>query len=364
MVLVLMVFLPTILFGISKIWIEIDRPLLVYEYYLIVLLSALNFRSSIVWLVFVVIFLLDVTSVFSRIYLFDLFDFINTFKYFSNYSINLVQIIMVVLLFIYLIGLYQLIKIIKSKLGKDKLCIHFFLVISITTFLFDNINGSSLIIPYNPSLNFYKSNFAGSPMMMFCKNIINRNSVLDKPMLNSLKNKSVTYNQFVLDSTSSQMLIIVESFGMIDDSIKRTKFQESISAVFRSNNWYTSWGKTVFTGSTTRAELRELLNCIGDYRYFIDSKQSKQVKSIFNIKKRQGYTINAIHSYKANMFERSIWWKNIGADATYFLEDVQLANNYENKLNYDSPFVSLNDEEAFDFIQKKQKKRVNNLVTC
>lgn len=365
-VLVLMAFLPTILFGISKIWIDIDRPILVYEYYLVILFTALNFRPIIVWLVFVAIFLLDITSVFSRIYLFELFDFINTFKYFINYSINLLQMIMIVLLIISLIGLYQLIKMIKSKLEKDRVCVYFFFVISFTTFLFDNINGSSLIIPYNSTLNFYKSNFAGSPVMMLCKNLFNQNAVTDKPILNSLNNKSVTFKQFVTDSKSNQMLIIVESFGMIDDSIKRIKFQKSISTVFRSENWNTFWGKTEFTGSTTRGELRELLNCMGDYRYFIDRKHSNKVKSIFNIKKRQGYTINAIHSYKANMFERSIWWKNIGADATYFLEDVQLAFNYKNKLNYDSPFVSLNDEEALDFILNKTKntgKHFNYLLT-
>lgn len=151
------------------------------------------------------------------------------------------------------------------------------------------------------------------------------------------------------------MLIIVESFGLIVDSSKRKVFQKSISSVFEKYYWKTNWGNIPFSGSTTNAELRELLNCFGDYRFFNRPNNAKKFQSIFQIKKKQGYHISAIHSFTGNMFERSTWWKNIGADDVYFKEDLQNSSNFKIDLNFDTPFISVNDEDAFDFIQEKAR---------
>jgi hypothetical protein len=232
----------------------------------------------------------------------------------------------------------------------------------ISVFALDYINGSSVVSIYNPSFNFYRSNLAGSPAVLFYHSLVNRNVNTNAPELFPPNKKSITFKEYTLDSTSNQMLIIVESFGLIKDSLKRAAFQKDISAVFETKNWKTNWGKTEFTGSTTRSELRELLNCVGDYRYFINADHATNFTSIFHIKKKQGYNTIAIHSYKANMFERPIWWRNIGADEVYFSEDLQLATNFQINLNYESPFTAVNDEDAFRFIQSKTSVKGKQFV--
>jgi phosphoglycerol transferase MdoB-like AlkP superfamily enzyme len=223
----------------------------------------------------------------------------------------------------------------------------------VITFAFDNINGSSIGLAYNPTLNFYKGNFAAMPSILICRSLINRSVNANASSFLPLNKESIAFKEYKSDDSSNQMLIIVESFGLINDSLKRDEFQKDISSVFKTNSWEISWGKTPFNGSTTHAELRELLNHVGDYRYLIKSQHANNFNSIFQIKKKQGYNTFAIHSYKANMFERAIWWKNIGADHVFFSEDLQFESNFQSKLNYETPFISVNDENAFDFIQSK-----------
>jgi phosphoglycerol transferase MdoB-like AlkP superfamily enzyme len=351
--LLLILMLPTLIVLLLQYWFSIDRAVFVYEYFLIGFLMVFKIRSVWPWLVFVYIVTLDIVTVFSKLYLFNLTDFLNTLKYFRNYAINPVQIALLLIVFFALIGTFVLFKFIKKKIGADKVLLRFFTVIIAITFAMDNINGSSFVLDYKPSLNFQKNNFASTLSILLYKILVNKNTNANAPSLSPLTKESVTFRQFESDSTSNQMLIIVESFGLINDSLKREEFQKDISAVFEDNNWKISWGKTSFTGSTTRAELRELLNCVGDYRYFIKLKQAKNFKSIFQIKNQQGYHTKAIHSYKAYMFERATWWKNIDADEVFFSEDVQFAGNFQSNLNYETPFISVNDEDAFNFIQSK-----------
>ncbi len=351
--LLLVVMSPTLIVLLLQPWIAIDRPLFVYEYFFVGCLMSFNVRSVWPWLVFVLFFLLDIATIFSKLYLFNLPDFLNTLKYFSNYTTSPNQIILLITVFLVLIGAFFLFKLIKTKIGSDKASLNFFVILFAATFALDNINGSSIFIGYHPALNFSKINFAGSPVKLLYNSLLNQSVDANVPILFPENKESITFKEFKADSANNQMLMIIESFGLINDSLKRKEFQKDISTVFESKNWKASWGKTPFKGGTTHAELRELLNCVGDYRYFIKPQQAKNFKSIFQIKNQQGYHNLAIHSYKANMFERGSWWKNIGVNEVFFSEDVQSASNFQSKLNYESPFISVNDEDAFNFIQSK-----------
>jgi hypothetical protein len=354
----LTVMLPNIIALASRLWIDLDRSLFVYEYLLVFLLMAFNIRSFFSWALFVFVFLLDLATIFSKIYLFNLPEFLNSLQYFINYAINIYQMGFILITLTSLIGIYFLFKLIKKKIGNDKSLIQLFLFMFVFVFILDNINGSSFFMVYQYNGKLYKGNLGGFPTQVLYRQISSKNNLINKiPILNPLQKESITFKQFVMDTTSNQMLIIVESMGLIDDSIKREAFQNSISDIFKQKNWETSWGQTYFTGGTTTAELRELLNCDGSYQYFISQKNSKNFSSIFQIKKKKGYHVNAIHSYKGDMFERRIWWKNIGVDEIYFREDLVTFYKFKLNLNHDTPFISLNDEDAFDFIQAKTANR-------
>lgn len=359
-ILFLAIMLPNIIFIISRFYYELDRPLFNYDYLLVYLLMAFNIPYFFSFALFIIIILVDLATLFSKIYLFKLPEFLNSLFFYNNYSINEHQMAFLLILIIYLFTLFFIFKSFKNKIGTDRTSIIHFIFILFFTFTVDLINGSSLFKSYIFTTKFYKGNFAGSPTPALYDLINDKNAfIINKPILNK---KSITYKQFVMDTSTNQMLILVESMGLIDDTIKRNAFQENISDVFKQYNWKTIWGQTRFTGGTTNAELRELLDCVGSYQYFINQKNAQNFISIFQIKKQKGYKITAIHSYKGNMFKRYIWWKNIGVDDVYFREDLQKLSNYKLKLNYDTPFTSVNDEDVFDFIQAKTSKKSKKFV--
>jgi hypothetical protein len=349
----LVIMLPNIIALLSRFWFEIDRPLFIYEYLFVFLLMSFRIHYFYSWAFFVLVFFVDLTTIFSKIYLFSLSDFLKSLEYLFNYSININQLTLILSLTFGLIGLFYLFRFIKIKIENDKPLIYIFLLIFTFTFSLDTINGSSFLMSYNFNTNFYKGNFAGAPTQTIYNLIRVANFSTNEPILNK---KSITFKHFAIDTTNSQLLIIAESMGLIDDTIKRKVYQQSISDIFNQKHWKTSWGKIQFTGSTTSAELRELLNCAGSYQYFIKQKFANNISSIFRIKKKQGFHTNAIHSYKGDMFQRNTWWKNIGVEEVYFRENVQALYNYKLKLNYNSSFNSLYDEDAFDFIQSKTSK--------
>ena len=358
--------LPNIIALISGFWFKIDRPLFIYEYLLVFVFMAFNIHFIYIWIFYVFFILLDLANIFSKIYLFNLSNFINNLKYFHNYSINVNQMIALIFSTFFLIGLLFYFKIIKKNIGNDKRSLQLFILIFAIIFTLDNVNGSSFK-RFQKNINFYKGNLAGFPTNEFYHLII---ASIDfnntTPIPNSFNRESITFKQFAPDTTNNQLLIIVESMGLIEDTIKRMLFQRSVSYIFQQYKWETNWGKTHFTGGTTSAELRELLNCVGNYNYFINSKNAKNFNSIFQIKKQQGYHINAIHSFKGDMFQRYIWWKNIGIDNVYFRENIQSFYNYKLNLNYNTNFISVNDEDAFNFIQastSNEGKQFSYLLT-
>jgi hypothetical protein len=72
---------PTLIVMLLQSWFSINRYLFVYEYFLIGFLMAFNIRSVWPWLIFVFVFALDISTVFSTLYLFNLPDFLNTIEY-------------------------------------------------------------------------------------------------------------------------------------------------------------------------------------------------------------------------------------------------------------------------------------------
>jgi hypothetical protein len=355
----LVIMLPNIITLLSRFWFEIDRSLFIYEYLFVFLLMSFRIHYFYSWAFFVSVFFVDLATIFSKLYLFSLSDFLKSLKYLFNYSFNINQLTLLLILFFGLIGLFYLFRFIKIKTGNDKSSIYFFLFIFTFTFTLtlDTINGSSFLMSYNFNTNFYKGNFAGASTRTIYNLITVDNFSTNEAITNPLNKKSITFKQFAIDTTNSQLLIIVESMGLIDDTIKRKTYQQSISEIFHQKHWKTSWGKTQFKGSTTSAELRELLNCTGGYQNFINPKSTNNIYSIFRIKNKQGFHTNAIHSYKGDMFQRNQWWKNIGIEDVYFRENIQALYNYKLKLYRGTSFISLNDEDAFNFIQAKATKQ-------
>ncbi len=162
---------------------------------------------------------------------------------------------------------------------------------------------------------------------------------------------SITFRTFERDSSGNQLLIVLESWGLISDYNERMKFERKLIDMASLNGWHIELGKTNFKGGTTAAEMRELFSLEGKYQYFVNPDSAGVYQSIISIKKRQGYYIIGAHSFSGKMFQRSLWWKNIGIDTSYFMENIlEMDKKAESLLNYSTPFSSVNDEQAFSYV--------------
>ncbi|PJE48075.1 MAG: hypothetical protein CUR34_00920 [Sediminibacterium sp.] len=298
----------------------------------------------------------DISISLSNLFLFSYEDFIRTFKFFTNYDFSLNQILLSICSILFLYFILQQLKRVNKQLGFDKPLLLFFFITIIAIFCLDFINGSNTVeSPIKKQV--HQGNIAGFASTSVVSFLININAQVEKPKQNTTQ--SITFETFKNDSLSNQMLILVESFGLLKNRDDQQIIENNINETFKKNNWKIKWGKTPFEGSTTRAEIRELLNSNGDYRYLI---RNNDINSIFNIKHAQGYYTNAAHSYNGTMFERNIWWKNIGIKAPLFSESFQQKNAYKLKLNTESPFISIQDETTFDFLQNESKKNTKNFA--
>ena len=112
--LVILILSPNLFLLISNFWLDIDRPLFVYEYLFVFILMSISINHFIVWVVFIFIFLLDLSIVFSKLYFFNLPEFLNALTFFENYSISISQILIFFVIFSVLFSFFLLLKLIKK----------------------------------------------------------------------------------------------------------------------------------------------------------------------------------------------------------------------------------------------------------
>jgi hypothetical protein len=339
--------------GMRILGIVIIRPVIIYEYLLIPLLIALRAPALLIWIAFLIILLVDVLSQISFIYLFNVPDFIKSLEFYSLYSFSLAQYLIAIssLLLLYLV--YVVInKLSNSIQHTGRLLISTF-VLFFSIVILDLITGPNLF----SQKAIYISDFNLGGTNLKKDVLLGITSASSKPKSLTF---SATFKTFEKDTMGNQFLIILESWGLPSDTTEWNRLKKEINKRASTRNWKTDFGYSPFRNSTTSGELREIFKMRGDYNYFLNPDSAKSFQSIFDIKKQQSYYSVAAHSFSGKMFKRSIWWRNIGIDSIFFLEDIMKKNILsEKQLNYATAFPSINDEETFMFlngINNDQKK--------
>lgn len=120
-------------------------------------------------------------------------------------------------------------------------------------------------------------------------------------------------------------LVVVESLGLF----VRPDANEALRAPFHGLRMRARYevrtGSVPFTGSTTRAELRELCGLRGDYR----TVERDLPSCLPWLLRRRGYRTVAVHGFTKRFFERERWYPKLGFEETLFLEDSALARTSE-----------------------------------
>jgi len=105
------------------------------------------------------------------------------------------------------------------------------------------------------------------------------------------------------------VLVIVESLGNLLDADARARIVAPIYEPRITEKYNVSYGRIVYYGSTTSAEMRELCETRAPYAEFTKSSGSSCLPERLHM---QGYATTAVHGFYSGMFERNQWYPRIG----------------------------------------------------
>ncbi|MBR0817177.1 sulfatase-like hydrolase/transferase [Bradyrhizobium liaoningense] len=115
------------------------------------------------------------------------------------------------------------------------------------------------------------------------------------------------------------VLVIVEGLGYLQDQNARARIAEPLYDQSLRRDYIVTSGKTVYFGSTTSGEMRELCNTRTFYTEYVQSDTGACLPDLLAA---QGYRNIAVHGFAGGMFERERWYPTIGFDQELFREEL------------------------------------------
>ncbi len=344
--------------GALGFFIFLPRSLFYYEYALVLLALVYSKNLKTSFLLFILFFILDIFDIFSTIYLFAFSELFSSLQFIALYKINWQQILYIILLITYLALIYFVLKqtALTVKSNKNLFLKTLFILYSVLILL-DFVNGSSKLAAKNDTLAVVNKNIVSSLLLNYIQEI--NQSLIHPVKVTPLEEIPVVFKNFKDDSAGNQLIITIESWGLINDSITQEALQAYLSTMITKKGYNTQWGTSPFNGPTTSAAMRQLVGVTGKYEYFFHHKtDTNSLYSIFDYKKKQGYTTYGFHSFSGNMFNRVVWWKNIGIQHTHFKENYLLDNvNGSVNIVKESSFPSINDTVMFNYMLTKTNSK-------
>lgn len=340
--------------GALGFFIFLPRSIFYYEYALVFLALAYSKNLKTIFTLFIFIFILDLFDIISTIYLFTFSELFSSLQYIALYKVNWQQILYFIFPITYLALIFFVLKnIIITIQSNKKIFFKTLLIFYSILILLDIVNGSSKLAEKDDTLVIVNKNISSSLLLNYIHEI--NQSLIHPVKVTPLEDIPVVIKNFKDDSVGNQLIIIIESWGLIKDSITQEALQAYLSTIITKKGYKTKWGISPFNGPTTSAALRQLVGVTGKYEYFFHHKtDTNSLFSIFDYKNNQGYTTYGFHSFSGNMFNRIVWWKNIGIQHTYFKENYLLDNiNGSENIIKESSFPSINDTVMYNYMLTK-----------
>jgi hypothetical protein len=118
------------------------------------------------------------------------------------------------------------------------------------------------------------------------------------------------------------LVVMVEAMGQpVDPSLRRRLVDLWAPAPVRRRYAVTT-GETLFYGSTTAAEIRELCGRWGDYQPLRETSDAACLPARLA---RRGYGTQAWHSFSGSFFDRSSWYPKVGFQKLLFSREIRAA---------------------------------------
>lgn len=122
------------------------------------------------------------------------------------------------------------------------------------------------------------------------------------------------------DGRHHQLLVMVESLGLPsgDPELRRRLFASFLSPEVRRRYTVTT-GTSLFYNSTTAGEIRELCGRWGDYYELVNRRDDTCLPARL---RQRGYDTVAWHSFRGDLFDRKLWYPNIGFNRMVFADKL------------------------------------------
>ncbi|WP_420131804.1 sulfatase-like hydrolase/transferase [Rhodopseudomonas sp.] len=111
------------------------------------------------------------------------------------------------------------------------------------------------------------------------------------------------------------VLVMVESFGYLRDPAARARVAAPLRDPALARDYAVTSGHTMYYGSTTSGEMRELC---GTRMYYRDYVAQDDDRCLPDRLARRGYRTVAVHGFVGSMFERQQWYPTIGFGQSVF----------------------------------------------
>lgn len=336
--------------------IAIERPIFYYEYLALPFIFTLLPNNKLRWIALALTLLGDAIVSLARFYFFDSFNYITKIPslFFSHFSFFFwIILILGVVLFSYLV--YAIVKRwghivndLTNKADRKKWKL-FYLKFLFTCFI---IIYSIDIKTGNSFFNFKTignnhTNFSQSLLAQYyndAKIFSKRYSPVNE--MQDYHNGSITYKYLKTDSSNHQVLIVLESWGYINDAkIRNSQLQDLLQ--LKNKGYQVILDSSTFQGGTSQAEARELLNKTGEAYYSIIQNLPSNVNSVIDQKNKEGYYSTALQSFSGFHSSGYLFRKSLGFSSIKELSFFK--DSLHHPLNYNNHYESVNDEVVFDY---------------
>lgn len=350
--------------------ISVKRPIIYYEYLFLPVVLILVRKRLYRIAILIGLILLDIVYNLSHLYFFDLFNyleklpslFISKFQiYFLIVFIIAFSLFIVLCLLLVILFEKKLVYFSKNRLVSNLLlsCILFVMVYGVDFFKGVTMIGKK---PYDVAhLNIGKSLIKDvyHDYGVFKKGRKKVHELADFKNINS--DSSLAYKYFYNSNYNNEMLVMLESWGLMENEILRS-LQILPFIQLDTSKYMVRFEKSYFTGGTTHAESRELLNKESEAYYSVINRNSCDIKSLIQRKNDLQYYTSAVQSFSTSYslgqkFREIVGFKNIKG-YTYFHDTLRLP------LNYNNHYQAVDDEDVFSYVFKNQSKMFKSFTYC
>ncbi len=115
------------------------------------------------------------------------------------------------------------------------------------------------------------------------------------------------------------VVVIVEGLGYLKDANARRRIAAPLYDPAIAKDYVVTAGHTLYYGSTTNGEMRELCNTRTFYSDFVYKHGNSCLPDVLD---RRGYTSLAFHAFAGGMFERKDWYPKVGFNKELFSHEL------------------------------------------